>query len=299
MITHSPLPKNFSLKVVIMIISSIRNLEEKEVILTSNDDSNGSTNTFVSFSSEEEFDNSVDVEINDISFDNGNNITKTVTHNNKCSINFDKTSELINTGKVKKLIGEKKIPDCSLINSGDIVTLKMDKIKDCEINLKSNQTVSFSDNQFNLELMEYDNKENIISAECDTKKNDIEDIQCTINDKVTKTYSLKEKIIPLSDKYIAISTGKEKFNISCQNKTDFQKILIIIGLIPAAIILISIISCFCACCCCKKQKTKSNINILPTNNSNMQDYKNEIYMYNQKNNSKSFRSGFNSGLRLN
>ena len=304
MLTHSPLPKKFALKVLIIIFTSIRNLEnseEKEVILTNSDGINGINNTLVSFSSEEEYDSSISsIEIRDINFDNENNVTKIVIDNNKCFIKFKKSSELINTAKVKKLIGDNKIPDCSLIKPGDIINLDIDKIENCEINLKSNESVSFPDNQFNLELMEYGNNQNNINAECDTKKKDIAEINCKINDKVTKEYSLKEEIFPLSDKYIVIYTEKEKFNISCRDKIDFKKLLIIAILIFAVIILICIISCICACVCNKKEKDKPNINILPTNNSNhQQDFKNDIFMYNQKNNSKSFGSGFNSGLRLN
>ena len=85
-----------------------------------------------------------------------------------------------------------------------------------------------------------------------------------------------------------------------KKKLDLKKILIIAILIIGIVLLICICVCIYNCCC--KKKNKQNINILPTNNSNNpQNYnpRNEIYMYNQKNNSKSFRSGYNSGIRLN
>ena len=94
---------------------------------------------------------------------------------------------------------------------------------------------------------------------------------------------------------VIISTENKEFKFSCANKLEFNKIIIIFGAIVGVLVIISI----CCCCCCKKKKDsdKSNINRLQTNN---QPYEpNEIYMFNQKNNSKSFRSGINSGIRLN
>ena len=306
MLTHSPLPKNFSLKFKINIFSKkIRNLqnsEEKEVILVTNDDSNGSSNTIIRFSSDQEYDDSVsNIQVNDIEFDNKNPITKVVTDNNICSTKFDKNSDFADTGKVHSLIDSKKTPDYSLINRDeDIVNLKMDKIENCEFNLNSSKSVYFSNEKFELEFIENNNKDKILTSDCDIKNKNTNSINCKINDDANNKYSLKEKIISLSDKLLIISTEYEIFKITCEKgKSNMKKILIISIVVIGIIFLI----CLCVCinyCCCNKKKNQ-NLNILPTNNSNnIQNYNphNEIYMYNQKNNSKSYRSDYNSGIRL-
>ena len=92
MITHSPLPQGFSLKSKIKIYNKkIRNLQdsiEREIVLTTNDDSDGSKNKLVSFISNEEFNNlgetEKNIQIKDIQFNNDNSITQTVTSSNNC-----------------------------------------------------------------------------------------------------------------------------------------------------------------------------------------------------------------------
>ena len=123
MLTHSPLPKDFTLKTLINVYTSgrLRNLQnsEKEVILTIDNDSNGSKNQIVCFKSNEEIknengnDEKINIQIKDINFDNENTITNVVTENNNCQLNFDKNSELIDTGKVESLINENKVTDFS------------------------------------------------------------------------------------------------------------------------------------------------------------------------------------------
>ena len=199
------------------------------------------------------------------------------------------------------LIDSKKTPDYSLINRDeDIVNLKMDKIENCEFNLNSSKSVYFSNEKFELEFIENNNKDKILTSDCDIKNKNTNSINCKINDDANNKYSLKEKIISLSDKLLIISTEYEIFKITCEKgKSNMKKILIISIVVIGIIFLI----CLCVCinyCCCNKKKNQ-NLNILPTNNSNnIQNYNphNEIYMYNQKNNSKSYRSDYNSGIRL-
>ena len=303
MLTHSPIPKNFSLIFKIIIFSSrLRNLGdlEKNVTLTNTDDSNGESNSLISFTSDEEYDDSVSyIKIDDIQLDNENTVTKAVEENNICMIKFNKNSDLTNTQKVDSLIKEKKIPDCSLIQEEEVITLEMGKIDKCEFTLNSENQISFSDDNFDLYFIEYNNTENEINAECDTKNDNIQTINCKINDKIYKKFSLKEEIISLSDKLLIISTEKEYFKFNCKNGINLKTIIIIVGVIIVGIIFI----CICVCCCgCKNQKksikiNKEHINRLPTNNQPYEQ--NEIYMYNQKNNSKSFRNSANSGIRLN
>ena len=298
-LTHSPLPKNFSLIFEISIFSStLRNLENsnKKIILKNeDDDSSGESNTIIKFSSQEKYDDSVSyIEINDIQLDKGNSITKAVADNNICNIKFNKYSNLANTGKVKDLIEKKKIPDFSSIKEEKIETLTIDKLQNCEFNLKSEDSTIFSEDKFELNFVESNNTDNEIKAECDIKDENTQMIECKINEEVNNNYFLKDEILSLSNKLVIISTNNEEFKFNCTKKFDLKKIIIIAGAAVGVLIII----CICCCCCCKKKKEPDNpnMNILPTNH---QPYDpNEIYMYDKKNNSKSFRNGINSGIRL-
>ena len=127
----------------------------------------------------------------------------------------------------------------------------MGKIDKCEFTLNSENQISFSDDNFDLYFIEYNNTENEINAECDTKNDNIQTINCKINDKVYKKFSLKEEIISLSDKLLIISTEKEYFKFNCKNGINLKTIIIIVGVIIVGIIFI----CICVCCCgCKNQK---------------------------------------------
>ena len=73
MLTHSPLPKNFSLKLIANIYNTkrIRNLqnsdsEEKEIILNSVDKSNGNENTIVQFTENSKYSVGDDIQIKEI-----------------------------------------------------------------------------------------------------------------------------------------------------------------------------------------------------------------------------------------
>ena len=191
-------------------------------------------------------------------FDNSNDVTKAVTNNNKCNLIFDKGVELADTGKVKALINEKKIPDCSKIKNNDIISLNLEKINGCEMSLTPSKSVSFTDENFILELVEYDNKENKISAKCDTKGDNIKNITCKIGDKVNNSYTFKEKTISLSDKYLLISTQeeKDKFQIACNNKSSNKKNYLVYLIIAAVIIIIVVITVIIVICKKRKEKSK-------------------------------------------
>ena len=252
MLTHSPLPKNFSLIITINIYTSerIRNLQnsEKEVILTTNDDSDGSKNKIISFTSNERYNNEdgnkgeKNIQIKDIQFDNNNNITKKLTDNNVCSLNFDKNSDLVDTGKVKSMIKENKITDLSVLEEKDIINLSLGNIDGCQINLNSDGDISGV--LLNLELVEYDNNNNKISAECDIKEDNNTIINCKIKNNVNNYFSFQDKIISTSNKYIIISYENEnKFQISCNSKNENSKIYMIMVcvIIVALVFLLAII----------------------------------------------------------
>ena len=172
MITHAALPKDFSLKLKIDMYSTkkIRNLQnsnEREVILTTTDESNGSANSIVSFTLQETYNNEEEeIKVKNIEFNNKDSVTKTVTTNNICSLVFDTSSDLLDTGIVKSKIKNKLIPDCSIIQQESIVNLNVDNIEGCEFNLRSDTPISFAEDNLSIELIEYDNNENIITAEC-------------------------------------------------------------------------------------------------------------------------------------
>ena len=135
--THSPLPKPFSFKLLVKIYNSknLRYLEEKQIIVTSNYDSNSSKNKIITFTSgnlKDELNIADDdnIQIVDIGFNDNDPTTKIVIDNNECSLNYDKDSDLIDTGKVKSLILANKIPNCKSLTQNDLISLTMDKIED-------------------------------------------------------------------------------------------------------------------------------------------------------------------------
>ena len=60
------------------------------------------------------------------------------------------------------MINEKKIPDCS--TKSNIINLNMDNIVNCQFNLNSEDTFSFSNDKLNLDLVDIENNENIINV---------------------------------------------------------------------------------------------------------------------------------------
>ena len=80
MITYSPLPLHFSLKLKINIYKSrkIRYLDsnERDIILNTPDDSNGSANKIIGFTSDDVFSDDENIQVKDINFDNDNLVKK-------------------------------------------------------------------------------------------------------------------------------------------------------------------------------------------------------------------------------
>ena len=260
MITHSPLPKDFSIKLKINIYRNrLRNLEEKEIVLSTNDDSNGSSDTIVSFTSEEEYTEEENIKVKEINFNNVDSVTKTVTDNNICSLKFDSKSDLVDTKKVKTLIEQKKIPDCSTDQKTNIISLTLDKVINCEFNLHSEEKVSFSSDSLIIDLIEPNNTENIISAECKTKKEEVKTIKCNIkkDDKkeINSEYTFKDEIILDSEQFITLSSEESQFKIFCEKKESKKLLMIIIvAAVAAIIIIVVLITCIVVC-----KKDKKNV----------------------------------------
>ena len=258
MITHSPLPKDFSLKLKINVYQNrLRNLEEKEIVLSTSDDSNGSSDTIVSFTSNEEFNEEENVQVKEINFNNVNSVTKTVTDNNVCSLKFDSKSDLVDTKKVKTLIEQKKIPDCSTDQKTNIISLTLDKVINCEFNLHSEEKVSFSSDSLIIDLIEPNNTDNIISAECETKKEEVKTIKCNIkkDDKteINSEYTFKDEIILDSEQFITLSSEESIFKIFCEKKQS-KKLLMIIIVAAVAVIIIIVVLITCIVVCKKDKK---------------------------------------------
>ena len=249
MYTYSPLPKDFSLKLKLSTYTNSDNLrileESKNIVFTTNEDSDGSENKIITFISDnlsnDLKDTNTEVKIEDIKFNNDNPTTKIVIDKNACSINFDKNSELLDTGAVKSLIKDKKIPDCSKSQQKQIVDLNMDKIDGCEFKLNSDEYFYFNKKSFDLELVEYQNKNNKIVAKCNSDKNKVKEIQCKINDNVNNDYSLKDELISDSNKFISINSvdNNNKFNILCdKKKNNNKKVAVIVSVICCCVVLI-------------------------------------------------------------
>ena len=285
-ITHSPLPKDFSIKLKINIYQRrIRNLAtgEREIILTTSEDSNGSINSIISFTSDEEFNDGDNIKVLDILFNNDNLVTDTVTKNNNCTIRFDKTSDLTDTKKVKSLIEERKIPDCSTNQKYNIVNLRMDKVVNCEFNLNSENKVSFSNEKLNIELIEKENDVNIIKAECDTKNDNIKSIKCIINSdnqEINNDYYFKDEILFESEQYIVLSSDESSFKIFCEKKEAKKKkltVIIIIVVCVVALIIVFITTCIVVFKKNKKEEDDEDdkSNRSDKKNSNRRVYKNK------------------------
>ena len=249
MITHSPLPKDFSLKLKI-IINNIQNNQRlltdniQEVILTTTDDSYGIVNTIVSFISDEEF-NSEENEIivKEIDFNKDNSLTKTVFDNNICSLEYEKYSELLNTYKVKQKIKDKKVPDLSSFQQDNIVNLNFDKSDGCELSLNSENPVSFSNKNLDIDLIQSDNNAKQITAKCNTKSQNIQNIKCKISDEVNDDYNFKSRLISDADNIITLNSNKEKFRIFCDKSSSSnsnKKTIIIVIYVICAIVLVAI-----------------------------------------------------------
>ena len=170
------------------------------------------------------------------------------------------------------MIQAKKIPDLSKSQQIEIVSLNMDKIDGCEFNLNSEEPVSFTDKNLELELVESKNNSNIVKARCNTEKKNIKEIQCEINDNLDNDYSLKDEIISESNKFININSTN-KFKILCdKNNHNKKKIIIAVSVVGSCVLLISsIIIIYCIC----KNKKRTDKDILKNHHKNSHRKKNK------------------------
>ena len=164
------------------------------------------------------------------------------------------------------MIKAKKIPDCSIIQQENIITLNLDKIDGCEFYFISESPASFSKNTLNIELLEYENEEKKYIAECDTEKEDIKIIKCLINENINGNYSFKEKIIPESNKLITISSDEDKFRLFCEinEANDNKKKIIFIIIISCFLFIIALIVIIIIVCLKKGKKIRNSSISIPT-----------------------------------
>ena len=268
-LTHSPLPKDFSLKLKIRRYNqTIRNLQSQErneevkdedIILTTKDDSNGTRNSIIRFSSEPIFNEDEHVKIKELNYnENDNGITHDVVENNHLSINFDNSSEMVDTRMVAKLIQDNKVPNFSPNTDPNemIINLNLDNINGCEFALNSDKKLESSDNNYNFELADYNNNEKIVNAQCSISQNNL--LNCKINqDADNEFYFYKSIMLSKSGKYIILPNGSEnKFKLFCKNTSNKNKFIILaICLIVLVIIILLISTRFC----CKKNSKKDSI----------------------------------------
>ena len=269
MLTHSPLPKNFSLILKIHRYNqTVRNLQgqeendeikDEDIVLTTKDDSNGTKNRIISFSSEKKFNEDENVKIKELNYnENDKGITNDVVKNNHLTINFDNSSETVDTGVVSKLIQDGKLTEFSSGGADDnterIINLNLDNINGCEFGLNAGDgSLDSSDENYNFELADYNNNENIINAECSNSQNNL--INCKINQNAdSEFYFYKSSTMSNSGKYIFLPNGTEhRFKLLCKknsNKNKFILIAICVGILVVLILLIS------TRFCCKKKSKK-------------------------------------------
>jgi hypothetical protein len=266
-LTHSPLPKDFSLKLKIHRYNqTIRNLQsqegneeakDEEIILTTKDDSNGTRNSILSFSSEPIFEEDEHVKIKELNYnEDDNGITHDVVENNHLSINFDNSSEMVDTRMVAKLIQDNKVPNFSPNTDPNemIINLNLDNINGCEFDLNSDKILESSDNNYNFELAEYNN-EKIVNAQCSISQNNL--INCKINqDADNEFYFYKSIMFSNYGKYIILPNGSEhKFKLFCKNNSNKNKFIILAVCLIILVILILLIS---TRFCCKKDSKKDS-----------------------------------------
>ena len=296
MITHSPIPKNFSLKLKINIYNSktLRNLEEKEIILITNEYSNGDVNKIISFTSDEEYSERKNIQIKNIEFNNDDSLTSTVTNNNNCSLKFDSNSDLVDTGKVNSMILAKTLPDCSTGQIYNIINLSMNTIVNCEFNLYSEESISFKNDTLYINLVELENSENIITAKCDINSTKIKSIKCIINkddkDEINNEYLLKEQILFESDKFIIITPEEKQFKILCEKKksTNMTIVIIVVSACFAVVIFLAIILIYIFVC---KKNIKYKIKSNNKNKNNSNEINNNKINNNKSNNNINKKNG--------
>ena len=277
MFTYTPFPKQFSLKLTILVHDStriLRHLDEvKTTILTTNDDSDGQQGTLIRFTSDEIFNNK-EVQINSIN-PNDDTQTKRVTDNNNFNIeNFSSSSKEANTKDVKALINENKITDFSKMSSErNIINFNFDSTERCEINFISDTPVSFIESSLTLELI--DTLGNIINAQCDTSQKNINSIKCTINEECDNDYTIEDLMhFSASDTIIFSGNGKT-FKLICRKVQKMQKLSITFMVVIILIISTLLIVCVIYICMskhwCRKEEEEEEENNRKNDKSSMHD----------------------------
>ena len=278
MLTHSPLPKNFSLILKIQRYNQVvRNLqspegneeiEDEDIILTTKDDSNGIKNRIIGFSSEKQFNENEHVKIKELNYnENDNGTTHDVVKNNHLNIKFDNSSVTVDTGEVSKLTQDGKLPDFSAdgadANDDKIINLNLDNINGCEFSLNTGDgSLDSSDKNYNFELVDYKNNENIVNTECSNSQNSL--INCKINQDVDSEFFFNDKnfITSSTGKYIFLPSGSEnRFKLLCKNNSKKNKIIIAAICIGILILLILLISTRYCCKTKSKKDTKKDSKI--------------------------------------
>ena len=304
MMTHSPLPKNFQLKLRVDIYSTkkTKNLKESEkrvINFITNEDSDGTTNKVITFASDTELNEDENIEqnavIEEIQFNNDDERTKSIVENNNSILKFNKNSEFADTGKVQSLIKSNKAVNLSNPRVG-LINLSADKIEGCEFNLKSESPASFTNDDLELELVSSEDAEEKIKAKCNTKNNDIKSIKCSIEDEADSSYSFKDDFIPDSNNFISFDNSK-KYKICCKNNNT-NKFILIVAVTICTCGLVAVMAVVIVIIYKNKSYTDVNVKTAPTENANKENIedikdnkgkKMKIKKKNKKNQQQNFR----------
>ena len=250
MMTHSPLPKNIQIKLKVLVYSTTktRNLdtsEERDFTFITSDESDGTLNKKITFVSEEELNDGEDIvnnaKMEDMQFNTGDTLTKTITEKNNCKLIYNIDTEWADTGKASSLIGENQIVDLSNPKAG-LISLTADKVEGCVFDLKSDSPASYSNDYLELELVPEGDTENKIKAKCNTKNKRTTSIECSLEEEADSSYSFKDEIIYDPNNYITID-NKKQYKINCKNtdKKDSRILMIIIIICACALVIIIVI----------------------------------------------------------
>jgi hypothetical protein len=268
-VISSAFPKELSLKTKINKYkgNTRRNLQEneEEVILTTSDDSDGSSNKLIKFESKQIIasQNQENIQIKEITFNKDDLTTSSVYDNNNCKIILPENKDFLDTGKVKKYIEEKSIPDYSKIkqdssSTNSIIYLYIDNINGCNIELKSeNKNEIILNNNINIKFIESSNKLSEVSVDCFPLEEKDGVIPCKIKENVNNTYYINSEPINDNNKYIIVSSSNKdkstyKLECSINSKKKISKTLIII--IAACCIVIVIIIIVITICIIRNKK---------------------------------------------
>ena len=260
MLTNTPFPKKFSLKLTISVHDNTRILryldEVKTTILTSIDDSDGQQLSIIRFTSDEIFTNK-DIRINKID-PNDDTQTKKVTDNNNFHIeDFSSNLKEANTKDIQSLINENKIVDLSKIGSEkNTINFNFDSNERCEISFNSKTPALFSENSLTIELV--DNLGNIINAQCDTSQKDTNSIKCIIDEEVDNEYMIEDLIYFSSSNIIIFSGNGKIFRLLCQKIQKKEGLgvtfIVVIVLIITILLIVGVVYICMSKHCCRKEK---------------------------------------------